>query len=375
MKFFKTNAIAVVLFLIIAGTATADVPGVMNFQGRLTDAGGTPVADGSYSVTFAIYDDSVGGSQVWTETQSVTTTDGLFSVLLGEASPLANIDFGGIARYLAIKVGADPEMAPRSRLASEPFAYRVATVDGAGGGTINSSVSITPTGSPSSQPNLHVSGTNGAIGDHAAIEANADSGSTAIAVEAVAGSFSSDNGDRIAVRGQALALGPGSKAYGVYAYAASTEGFAYALYAETEGDSMSAAGVFLGNRVLIFTNSSDLGYSNAIGSYYRDNAIVAWGNIAGDGTIESEFGVVSVSHTPGSGAYEITLDITTSGNDPNLLVMNATAEVDAIPTSAAAARLISVDQIAGSGNSFNVYITTGSFSAVDNEFTFIVTGR
>ena len=127
---------------VIAVTVSAEVPDVISYQGRLTTTGGTPVPDGSYTVVFTIYDAVAGGTSKWTETQSVTTSGGLFSVPLGSVAPISDTVFSGTTRYLGVKIGADPELTPRVALVSVPYAHRVKTVDGAKGGTISGSVGI-----------------------------------------------------------------------------------------------------------------------------------------------------------------------------------------------------------------------------------------
>ena len=107
-----------------------------------------------------------------------------------------------------------------------------------------------------------------------------------------------------------------------------------------------------------------------IGDYYRDNAIVAWGNINGDGTFGATFGVRSVIHES-VGFY--TINVYVSVATANTLIPTASAEVDGMPNSAASTRFIYIDQV--NTTSFNVYITNGNYTATDNEFTFIVTGR
>jgi len=39
--------------------------GAISFQGRLTNTDGTPVPDGAYEVTFALYDSETGGTPLW----------------------------------------------------------------------------------------------------------------------------------------------------------------------------------------------------------------------------------------------------------------------------------------------------------------------
>ena len=123
-------------------TAWAAIPQLINFQGILKDGSGNPVANGSYSVTFTIYDAPTGGTNLWTETQSVTTSGGLFAVLLGSSNPVPDAIFQGSERWLGIAVSPDPELTPRQKLVSVGYAYRVSSVDSASGGTITSKVSI-----------------------------------------------------------------------------------------------------------------------------------------------------------------------------------------------------------------------------------------
>ncbi|UCC45511.1 MAG: hypothetical protein JSU65_06220, partial [Candidatus Zixiibacteriota bacterium] len=132
------------ILLLVTVSIHADVPQVMNYQGRLTDSGGNPVADGSYEVVFTIYDAASGGNSKWTETQSITTSNGLFAVLLGTISPINDTVFNGTTRHLSLEVAGDPELIPRTALVSVPYAQRVSTVDGASGGNITSKLSIGP---------------------------------------------------------------------------------------------------------------------------------------------------------------------------------------------------------------------------------------
>ncbi|HXF47802.1 MAG TPA: hypothetical protein VNL73_00035 [Verrucomicrobiae bacterium] len=136
--------------LILGSTASAAVPALVNFQGILRDSTGNPVPDGSYTVTFRIYTDSTAGSLLWDETQTVTTTNGLYNVLLGNLFPLDASVFIGFSPvfYLGTAVGSDPEMSPRTRLTSTPFALisirsnYVGTIQGATGGSVSGDVAI-----------------------------------------------------------------------------------------------------------------------------------------------------------------------------------------------------------------------------------------
>lgn len=115
------SVVAVVLLLF--AYSYADVPKMINFQGRLTDASGKFVTDGNYSLTFRIYSDSTGGSSKWSETQSVAVSKGLFNAILGSQIPVPDSIFNYTNTWLGIQVGADPEMTPRQRLTSLGYSY------------------------------------------------------------------------------------------------------------------------------------------------------------------------------------------------------------------------------------------------------------
>lgn len=106
------------------------VPQLMTAQGKLTDAAGDVLADGTYSVAFTIYDASVDGNALWGDTMDVETTDGLFSAHLGTGHALPYDLFHSKFRYLGLKVGTDPEMTPRQRLTTVPYAMMAHDVDG-----------------------------------------------------------------------------------------------------------------------------------------------------------------------------------------------------------------------------------------------------
>ena len=108
------------------------VPPLLSYSGTLTDPSGNPVADGTYTVEFALYDLPTGGTALWTETWDgatvpVTTEAGAFSVLLGSHEPLPEALFAEHPEtYLGVTVGADAEMVPRQRIASVAYAMRSA---------------------------------------------------------------------------------------------------------------------------------------------------------------------------------------------------------------------------------------------------------
>jgi hypothetical protein len=98
---------------------------VLHYQGRLLDpATNQPKNDGAYQMLFSIYNVNTGGAPLWSETKSVSVSNGLFTTLLGDTAPLDLSIFNGQDLWLGITVGADPETAPRQRMAHVPYAVR-----------------------------------------------------------------------------------------------------------------------------------------------------------------------------------------------------------------------------------------------------------
>lgn len=116
--------------------ASAAIPTQTNYQGKLLDSSGTP-RNGSYSITFSIWDASSGGTQLWTETQgSVSVSNGAFSVRLGSANALTSTVFDGDTRYLQVQIGGETATS-RQRLVTSPYAFRAAIADDVSAGSAN----------------------------------------------------------------------------------------------------------------------------------------------------------------------------------------------------------------------------------------------
>jgi len=130
MKTVKFICIFIPLFvLFLPGLISADVPQMINYQGRLVTSEGD-VVDTSVSMVFAIYNDSAGALPLWTETHAlITVEDGDFSVLLGEINPISDTVFNGHIRYLGVKVGIAPEGRPLNPLVSVAYAYSAKSDD------------------------------------------------------------------------------------------------------------------------------------------------------------------------------------------------------------------------------------------------------
>jgi len=126
----KLNLTILLIFtftFLLFTSSYAQIPHLINYQGKLTDTSGNPVPDGAYSITFRIYDATEGGNLLWEETQNILIQRGIFACLLGGVNDLT-IPFDK-PYWLAIKVGSDPEMTPKQQISSSGYAIRAQTAE------------------------------------------------------------------------------------------------------------------------------------------------------------------------------------------------------------------------------------------------------
>ena len=144
MKSIGIKWVLVGVFVASVASGQVDIPAAINYQGKLTNpSDGRPVASGVYHVEFRVWGHptSTDGSYAeWGRSFPVhVVTNGLFNVLItddgGELTspaPLTNDlrqAFQGADRYLGLKITqgpsgsiSAPEISPRQRLVSAPFA-------------------------------------------------------------------------------------------------------------------------------------------------------------------------------------------------------------------------------------------------------------
>jgi len=117
----------------------------INYQGKLTNASNVAVADGVYHMRFWLLTSpsTATTTAVWSEDRStavgnrVTVRSGLFSIMLGSSTSLANVNFNQTL-YLGVEVGGsagsptwDGEMSPRKILGAVPAAFEAGKLGGA----------------------------------------------------------------------------------------------------------------------------------------------------------------------------------------------------------------------------------------------------
>lgn len=126
------------------------VPSAFNYQGRLTDDQGQPLASGEYTIAFRLWDDPTSTSTndpnhlIWGRERNVTMVGGAFNVILDDSgAPVAGAvltavaqAFRGPSRYLGLTVTRTPtgsvspqqrkEILPRQQILSTPYALNAA---------------------------------------------------------------------------------------------------------------------------------------------------------------------------------------------------------------------------------------------------------
>lgn len=110
------------VFVILLSVSVYSVPAYINYQGVLRDNSGTALT-GTYSINFKIYAADTGGTALWESgAQSVTASNGLYTVKLGPITT-PTTTFDGSRRWLEVVVGTDT-LSPRMEITSVAYAIR-----------------------------------------------------------------------------------------------------------------------------------------------------------------------------------------------------------------------------------------------------------
>jgi hypothetical protein len=116
---------------LLAASAWADVPQLINYQGKLTSKSGAPIT-AVKGMVFEFYDAAAGGQLLggFSETQNVAVTNGLFQVLIGSATVngVPRSIFNSPAVYLSVKVAGE-ELTPRQQIVSVAYAFKAAEAE------------------------------------------------------------------------------------------------------------------------------------------------------------------------------------------------------------------------------------------------------
>ncbi|MCP4697971.1 MAG: hypothetical protein GY862_14130 [Gammaproteobacteria bacterium] len=172
MKFLTQTMFLLVVFVLVNPASAEPVPHLINYQGKLTGADGSPLATGDYTLSFKIYKQASSGTAVWGP-QTFTNApvaQGHFNIILGQTDD-AGTDiataFTSDSTYLEITVNNGSPILPRQRILSAPYAVS----------SLNAEVARTVRGD-----NLYIDPDNGNIGVHTTQpQAELDLGNGAIA--------------------------------------------------------------------------------------------------------------------------------------------------------------------------------------------------
>jgi len=139
-RFMITCFVGLLLIFTMVPVAThAAVPQQINYQGLLTNSDGTPVSDGNYEMSFAIYNVPTGGTWLWSESHTVAVTKGIYNVILGNSGN--ELDPGIFDGNLYLGVAVEPdleEMVPRQEITATAFAMKAAKADSVADGAVTS---------------------------------------------------------------------------------------------------------------------------------------------------------------------------------------------------------------------------------------------
>jgi hypothetical protein len=123
------------------GLTAQSVPPLINYQGQLLAANGSPLPTGDYEIELNLYPVEAGGAVVWGPLKfngqsgpglrpKVSAFEGRFNLVLGPEDTtgrqLAEVVAASPALYLEIKVGTGSPIAPRQQLLTAPYALSAA---------------------------------------------------------------------------------------------------------------------------------------------------------------------------------------------------------------------------------------------------------
>jgi hypothetical protein len=177
---------------------TTSASGEFSLQGRLSTTAGNAVANGQHSVMIRVYQ-SGSSTPVYTETDVVTTIDGVFSTMVGDNGSGGELRFDAAAEYeLGITVDGETELLPRLQIGESP---RATTADVALDAKAVAGFGVSTDGS--AQPNTLVT-----LNGEGQINASLLANSTVTSINGVRGDVNIEGGGDLAVNrnGSTIAL-------------------------------------------------------------------------------------------------------------------------------------------------------------------------
>lgn len=168
---FLFIAALTLLYVLVIATEKAHAanPQRINFQGKVTNADGTNVANGTYTFRFRLYNHATNdaanscsaNSCIWEESKSLTVTSGVFQTELGDVTALPDFN-ANPTLYLGIVFNNDAagEMSPRVHMTSVPYALNSDALGGLTAGNFVQLAQGLQTDSSTSQASIAINKTN-----------------------------------------------------------------------------------------------------------------------------------------------------------------------------------------------------------------------
>lgn len=129
---YRFLRIGIFAMTLAASSSAQIVPPMVNYQGRLSAADGTPLPTATYSLAFSIFaapcgSAPCGDSPVWgPATMNADVVQGYFNVVLaldGEGDPVSDA-FRAKDRYVEVSVDGGAPILPRQQVLSSPYAIQ-----------------------------------------------------------------------------------------------------------------------------------------------------------------------------------------------------------------------------------------------------------
>jgi len=282
----------VFLLLTLTVATQGQTPRTINYQGRAKDQSG--YLNGAKNITLNIYGQASGGGALFTETQSVNFSNGIYTVVIGGATPggiPATVDFGK-TYWLGVAIEGfnnGQEIAPRLQFHSAASSIRAIVADSANKAATAISAQQATTADRAD------------TATHAESAAQADAATTADSARIAGTSKQSEN--LIAPATISATPKDSEPVLTVVSLEAKT---GVGLVAGGDRYAIISSGIDSTREHYVAGGSANAG-APAVGGYYRDNAPMAWGLIDSDGAILSDFGILRVN-AAGAGIYEVTLN-------------------------------------------------------------------
>jgi len=139
----KARTAAVCMTMILTtGVLLAQVPNVINYQGRLVD--GETLVNGDVSLELRIYDSATDGALLYADSNTVTVVDGLYSTHIGDDTIMGSLTnaLTNAMVYLEVVIGGKM-LTPRERLVTVPYAMKADRLAGGGLNAVGNRIYIT----------------------------------------------------------------------------------------------------------------------------------------------------------------------------------------------------------------------------------------